>query len=483
MVRKLLVRSGISRIKKYQKNEKCAQHFQRGVEEQYRRAMQIISEPSRLNVLKLAWPLILASASDVIMTTVDMAFVGHLGTVQIAAVGLSGLFIWATYNLFKGILICVGTMTSQNYGAKRYADSVAALYNGLFIAFLAALFLLFYRYATPTLFTLMKPSQAIQEVAIGYTNIRLFGAFGFLSCIAFAGFFRGIGRPRIILRVSIVMNLLNALLDYLFIFIFDLGVFGAALATAVSQFTGMFLYITCFSFSKLENIPVYIRLPIIKYGELKKLLRIGVPFSLKIFSEVFIFFLFTVMVGRLGDAQLAATTIMIQILTFTNMTALGFGQAGEVVVGQNIGARRYDDAVKSGQYSIELNAFFTIGFSVVLLLFPKAICSIFNQDPLVAAYFSLIVFFGVVEVCFDGLQMVAGGCLGGAGDTKVQFYIMLFLGYLFFLPMVYIFAFELKLGVFGAWLASAVFILIFAVLLYYRFRSRAWKKIVLVEAL
>lgn len=439
------------------------------------------NKAARLGIMKLAWPLILASASDVIMTTVDTAFVGHLGTAQIAAVGLSGLFIWATYNLFKGIQICVGTLVSQNFGAQRYRYSTIALYSGLLIAFIAAILMFCYRYAAPFLFTLMKPSQAVQEAATIYTQIRLLGALGFLSSIAFASFFRGIGKPGYILKISVAANSLNIILDYLLIFVFNMGIAGAAIATVISQMTGMLLYLSAFTFCNLDHFTKDLKLPSIDIKELFKLLHIGVPYSLKTFSEVFIFFLFTVMIGRLGDAQLAATTIMIQLLIFTNMTALGIGQAGEVMVGQNIGRKQYDDATKSGLLSMELNAIFTIVFSLILLVFPKEICSIFNQDPLVINYFSLIIVFGVVEVCFDGLQMVAGGCLGGAGDTKIQFYYIMILGYLLFLPLVYLFAFVLKWGVFGAWLASAIFILSFASLLYYRFRSGKWKNIELVE--
>ncbi len=440
-----------------------------------------VTEANRKTLLKLAWPLILASASDVIMTTVDTAFVGRLGTVQIAAVGLSGIFVWASYNFFKGTMLCVGALSSQNFGAGRYRYSVYALYNGLFLAILSAVALYFYRFAVPHLVSLMRPSEAVQQAAIQYTTIRLLGAAGFLCALAFAGFFRGIGSTRTVMKVSIFANLLNVVLDYFFIFTLGMGVAGAATATAISQTTSAVIYLGIFVFGRQEHFIGATKRLALKWGEMKKLLQIGIPFNLKIFSEVFVFFLFMMFIGRLGDAQLAATTIMVQLLVLTNMTALGVGQAGEVMVGQLIGSKCQGDAHNAGLLAMNTNMMFTLGFSAVLLLIPATICSVFNQDPIVINYFRTIVIFGVFQICFDGLQMVAGCCLEAAGDTKVQFYYMIGLGYLLFLPMLYYLTFIHGWGIKGAWLASAIFFVTLSAAMFYRFKRGKWKQIHLVE--
>lgn len=439
---------------------------------------------SRLDILSLGWPLALASAADIIMTTVDAIFVGHLGTAEIAAVGLSGIFIWASYNLFKGIPLCIGTFVSQNYGAKRFSNCVVSLYNGLLIVAIASLVFLLYRFLVPQLVVLMRPSPEVQQIAIQYTQIRILGAFGFLSCIAFASFYRGLGRTKIIFKVNLIINIMNVVLDYVLIFgvagIGALGVKGAAIATVISQFAGLVMYAMAFYSRRGIPFEKINRRPRFDFTEIRKLLEIGIPRSLSIFSEVFAVFIFTVFIGRLGAAQLAANTIMIQLVVLSNISAFGLGGAGAALVGQFIGAGRKDDAYKSGYYSIEMNTVATIIFSIALLLLPGSICSIFNGDPIVVQYFKQIVFFGVVFVLFDGLQLAANHCLCAAGDTKIPFYGMLVAAYLIFIPISYLFAFNFGWGIWGAWLGLAVYIFIYGAFVVHRFIKRAWEKIVLI---
>lgn len=446
----------------------------------------MLEKITRKELLKLAFPLFLASMSDLIMTTVDTIFVGRLGVVEIGAVGLSGIFIWASYNLFKGIPICTGTFVSQNYGAKKYPNCIVSLYNGLLVVAVSAAILFLYRYLVPHLVGLMKPSENVQEIATMYIQIRMLGALWFLSNIAFASFYRGIGKTGIIFRVNIAANLLNVVLDYILVFgvmgLGGLGVKGAAIATVISQFSGTVLYLFAF-YSKREKVfegsSMRLRFD---FPELKKLLDIGIPKNLAIFSEVFATFMFTVFIGRLGDAQLAASTIMLQLVILSNASALGFGGAGAAMVGQYIGAGNRAEAYKSGYHSMEMNVIFTVVFSVVLVALSTQVCSIFNTDPMVIHYFNQIVFFGILFVCFDNLQIVAQYCLAGAGDTKIPFYAMLVAAYIIYIPLAYLFAFRLELGIWGAWMAAAIFVMSYAVFVVGRFMKKSWQKIVLLSA-
>jgi MATE family multidrug resistance protein len=132
------------------------------------------------NILKLAFPLMLANMSDLILSTVDAIFVGQLGVSEIAAVGLSGLFIWASYNLFKGPALSVNALVSQYFGAGYFSKCGQALINGIIISLFSGILLLVYRIFIPDLVALMKPSNEIQELATSYIQIRMFGGVWFL---------------------------------------------------------------------------------------------------------------------------------------------------------------------------------------------------------------------------------------------------------------------------------------------------------------
>lgn len=434
---------------------------------------------SYISIFTFSLPLILASASDVIMSTVDTAFIGHVGKVEIAAVGLSGLFVWAVYNLVKGILVSVGTLVSQNFGAKQYRQIVISVHCGLLISLIAAVLFFLLRSILPFLLSYMNPSADIQQAANTYLSIRFLGAFGFFGAIVFAALYRSLNLAKFVLITSIFANFTNILLDYLLIFTFDYGIQGAAIATVISQWLSFAIYIVLFiyyDFSKigiLENIKKFFG---IELTLLKKLLSIGIPYSLKFFSEVMIFYLFIMMSGWLSVDALAVTTIMFQIVIFTNMTASGIGHSAQVLVGQKIGAKELDSAKKAGRLCVELNLFIALGFSIILVLFSKYLIMIFNSEQSIASLFSSISFFGACMICGDGLQMVAGSALNGACDTKIQFKYMMIYGYVLFVPLCYILTFDFKLQLFGAWIAMAIFILLLGFALTYRFYSGQWEK-------
>lgn len=436
---------------------------------------------SRKYVLKLAFPLFFASMSDVVMTAVDTMFVGKLGVPEIAAVGLSGIFIWASYNFFKGIPLCVGTFVSQNYGAKRYSKTIESLYNGLLIATISAIILFFYRYLVPYLVLLMKPSENVQNIAIPYIQIRMLGAVGFLSNIAFASFYKGIGKTSVIFKLNLLINIANIILDYFLIFGFNSfagwGVKGAAIATVISQLGGLAIYslhFYTFRLNQFRNISKKIRF---NYAELKKLLHIGIPKNLFIFSITFSLFIFLVWIGRLGNTQLAATTIMFQLVLLSTISATGLGGAGSIYIGQYLGAQRSHSAFKSGYYAIEINLIMTLIFCVAIILAPSKICSLFNSNHDVIMYFNKILYLGILFIIFDNIQMVISQCLSGAGDTKIPFYAMLINAYLIFIPLTYLLTFKMGLGLSGAWLSNAIFMGLYATFTIYRYASKKWLKI------
>jgi len=323
-------------------------------------------------------------------------------------------------------------------------------------------------------------------MAVIYTQMRLMGAPFYLANYVFASFYRGIGDNKIILKINIVINIINIFLDYILIFGFSeikgMGIKGAAIATVISQLIGTLAYIVLFYKFKCEenkNSNYKLRFD---SSELVTLVKVGFPRGLAMFAELFAAFVFVTLLGRLGDAQLAASTIMLQIVLFSNITALGLGRAGASLIGQFIGAKRKESAYKSGYYSAEINFTFTVMFSVLLIINSKNICSIFNTDPNVILFFDRIVVFGAIFVCFDGLQIIMNYCLGGAGDTKYPLYIILVVAYLIFIPLVYLLAFHFEYGIWGAWLASSIFIVLYGTLLFYRFVKKRWQMINLMPA-
>jgi len=424
-----------------------------------------------LNLIKYSIPLILAYSSDMLMSTVDTVFVGKLGMVEMAAIGFSSIFVWALYNLFKGILICVGTFVSTCHGKKDLTGARVALWNGLFVAFIASCLIFAFRYILPFVLRNLNLPHDVWTCANSYIDIRLLGAVGFLSSVAFASYFRGINKPKYILYASIFSNILNIILDYLLIYTFQYGITGAAVATAISQVVSLIIY-TSLYFNEIGKFSFVHEVRLISKENVRQLLVLGVPYSLKIFAEVFIYLAFTTMIGWIGSVELAATAVMNQIFVFVGACAHAIGGATQVLVGQNVGKNDMAEAKSYGLLAILLNAMVTVIFASILIIFNKYICFIFNEQPEVISSFSMIVVIGSIALCFDGVHMVAGCALAGSYDTKFQFNLIIMVGYVLFLPITYLSISVYHNSLVMSWLLLAIFMFIMATILSVRFKVR-----------
>ena len=169
-------------------------------------------------VLKLAYPIVISMVSRTVMTFVDTAMVGRLGTSQMAAVGLAGITTWTILSFFSGLLTCINTFVAQHHGANQPRMVAIITWQGLYLAFGSYLLLILVSQFSPYLFALMKPSLEVQQFGTAYIQIRLFGGIGTLIYFAMSSYFRGIGDTRTPMWIEIFANLTNMTFDYLLIF-------------------------------------------------------------------------------------------------------------------------------------------------------------------------------------------------------------------------------------------------------------------------
>src|SRR3989338_5626678 len=293
------------------------------------------------------------------------------------------------------------------------------------------------------------------------------------------GFFQGIGNTKIPMWVSLAANLLNAVLAWVWVLGWNghggYGVAGAACATVVANLFSSLLYWFFFRRSSLgrsENDSLF---PL-DLAMLKKLTTLGVPIGAQMFFGITSFIVFCLFIGWLGDADLAANRIVLQMDQLAFMPIVGIGQAAQVIVGQYVGAGQPWIAKQLTRKAILLGTVFEVVLGLLYLGFAGPIVRFFSNDPAVIALGIPVMRFAIVWMAFDATFLISMSALRGAGDVRWPMMMNLLTSYGLRLPLVYWISFTWGYGFFGAWVGLTISLILLGLILYARFASGRWMR-------
>lgn len=416
-------------------------------------------------VLSLALPAVGEMILYMMIWVFDTMMVGQYGgNVAVSTVGLSSEVMYTFSGIFISVGISVGvtSLVARNVGAKRF--NLAEEYGtlgvalGTFISFIIAF----------TTFTFSKnilhiagASEEVIKHGVVYMRITSIGVFFNMIANVFSAILRGYGNTKTPLLVSIVVNIINLVFDWLLIFghlgFPELGIRGAAIATAMAQIGGfILLLIYMIKKSKLKVRVTYIYN--FKINELKALLRLSIPSSLQEASFSVSRLLSTFFIMHLGTIAFAANQITTTIESISFMPGWGFAVAATTLVGHKIGEENYK-AAKEYAYTCTLLGIAIMTFcSLLFLAFPNTLIRFFinSSEQEVIRLGALCLMVASIEQPFMALSMIFGGSLKGAGDTRTPFTVSFISSWLIRLPLMFYFVYTLKTSVVYVWWITAI---------------------------
>ena len=419
--------------------------------------------------------------SQTIMWTVDSAMVGHVGKTELAAVGLGGLMVFTLYSFFIGLSYSINPYVSQSLGARNYSNCSHYMWHGLYLGIASGAIILAIRHFNPWTIDVLGPPPEVRPLCLTYSSIRMLSGPFFILHYYYSNFFRGIGNTRTPMKVAIVANLTNIVIDYFLIFgkgpFPALGVAGAAWATFISNvLSASILCVISLSSAYRRRFETH-RHWQLRRGSISKLLKVGTPIGLHYVLDIGSFLVFSAYVGRIGIEALATNQIIIQILALSFMPCNGIAVAATTLMGRYIGAGDLHLAKKSGYRALHLGLILTGLIALCYLLFPESLIRLFNDDPTVVYLGKRIILLAALFQLFDGVQIVTSGSLRGAGDTKVPMMLALGGGWFLFLPLAYIFGSLLHGGIVGAWVGATIYVVFLGVGMFLRLKTDHWKRI------
>jgi len=434
-------------------------------------------------VFKLSAPLMLGMMSQVLLNVVDAAMVGRLGAPELAAVGLGSLSFLMVALSFESLGTGTQILAARRWGEKNRWKASQVLLNSLLLTVPLGLLLtsLGVFKAIPFIRFLVAEPE-VQNLTATYIRIRFLCLLFFMIFTSFRGYFDGVGKTHIRMWYMILVVLLNIILNYLLIFgkfgFPRMEVAGAALATTISVAIGSIYILICgFRDEVLRHHPFFLKSHV-HLDVINNIVHFSFPRGLRMFFFFGAFLIFFKLVGMIGVNELAASNILLAILSFAFMPGMGIGIAGGTLIGQSLGGRKFQAARHYGWASVRLGIVF-MGFSgLAFMIFPREILSVFTPDLAVieVGVWPLMIL-GVVQV-FDAVGIVLSQVLEGAGATHWVLKAEIIIYWLFLLPLTYVFTAVLGWGLVGAWAGIGIMMVVYSVVMAMKFKSDTWLNII-----
>ncbi|GAA4275394.1 MATE family efflux transporter [Aquimarina mytili] len=435
----------------------------------------------RRAIFMLSVPMVLEMMMESIFFLVDAYFVSSLGANAIATVGLTESVLTLVYAVAIGLSMGVTAIVARRVGEQdiRGASQVAvqSIFLGIIVAMIISLIGILF---PKEILGLMGAESDLIADGYRYTQILLGGNVTIMLLFLINAVFRGAGDASVAMRVLIFSNLLNIVLDPMFIFGFGpipaFGVQGAAIATTIGRGSAVIfqLLILFYGWSKIK---VALKDIVFQATIMLNLIKVSLggigQFIIGTSSWVFLMRI----MAEFGSEVLAGYTIAIRVLMFTLMPSWGMSNAAATLVGQNLGAKKPDRAEKSVWKTGKYNAWFMIAVSIFYLLFAEMIIKIFSDEALVIEYGALSLRVIAAGYVFYAYGMVIIQSFNGAGDTLTPTIINFFCFWVFQLPFAYLGALVLDWGAMGVFLAITFAEVLIAIIGIIWFRKGTWKKV------
>ncbi len=430
----------------------------------------------------MSWPLMLTTVAGSITSMVDIQVAGLLGSTAQAAVGLSEqiLFLFMIFVLSVG----VGTtaIVSRGYGAGDLSDTIDGTAQSISLAVIMGLGLAAVAFAVSQ-FVLPIFSSSSAMLDLGRLYLSIFASFllpfSLLSIVNAA--FRAIGDAKTPLAVVLVSTGICIAGDYLTVVgnwpVPGLGIRGIAFSALAGNTVATGLALWRLSRSPLKD--SFNRLWPLSPAMMRRVVHIGIPSALhRLNWSAAVFALFFILARLSHPVQaIASWTVGIRIESIVFMPLMALSMAVSSIVGQNVGARQIRRAYEAGWRTTWAGVVLMVVLGTALFAGADPLARLMSHDATAIEYTIGYLRINALSEPFLALAMVLSGALQGAGDTRTPMWISVLCNWLVRLPLAWLLALTFGLGANGCWIAMALGVTCFGLLVSWRFASGDWIKV------
>ena len=442
--------------------------------------------------LKVALPVMFTQFGAAMVALADSIMVGHYSTADLAAVSFSNALFFTVMVFSMGAVMGVTPLVGHVHGrlekllaqgttdeeiAHKHRQITSYMANGLVFTGLMCIFsLAILAPCIPVLDAFGQEPEVVTCARPYYTLIVLSIVPFLLFCFS-KQFLEGLGNTMVAMLITLGCNLLNILLNWVFIFghwgFEPMGAEGAGWASLIARMLMPVCFLVAMSCkAEWRRYLTAMRRYLVTRREVEHLFTIGIPIGLQSFAEAFLFTASFVFIGWISKEALAAHHIANQMADLTFMLALGIGSATTIRVSHQLGKGDLHAVRMASHASVHLCLLMNTIGAAIMIFGRNYIPYIFTDDPEVVPIASTLLIIAGTLQYVDGLQCIGAAMLRGIQDVRVPMRIALFAYIGVALPLGLALTFPLGLGAKGMWIAFVVALAIPAVLFHIRFHNQ-----------
>ncbi len=432
------------------------------------------------NLLTLSWPIMISSSLGTLGPTIDMIWVGKLGSAAIAGVGVGGMAVMLVMVGRWGINVGTRAIIARFVGAgdvkgANHVAQQAFVISATYAIVMAAVGIFF----TEPILSLFGLEADVIAEGVAYTRIMFIGSAAMSFRLMTDGIMQASGDAMTPMKIAIFFRLFHVALCPFLIFgwwIFPrLGVSGAAMTNIVSQSLGTILGLG-FLFTGRSRLRLTLRNFHLDLNIIWRIVKVGIPTSIMGMQRTLGNLVLIWFMVPFGTFAVAAHTLGQRVEMLLFMPGMGLGMAAGVLAGQNLGAKQPERAEKSAWLAVGFMEGFMVICSVAILLWAENIIRVFNTEPGLVEIASTFLRIATASYLLLGFTVILRHCLSGAGDTLPPMLLTLLMIWVVQLPLAFFLPQVTNLGMYGIRWAIVAGVVVGAVAYTIYFRLGRWKR-------
>ncbi|RSK52811.1 MATE family efflux transporter [Bacillus canaveralius] len=413
-------------------------------------------------ILILLIPILITQLGMFSMVFFNTVMSGKYNPADLAGVAI-GSSIWnPIFTGLSGILLAVSPIAAQRFGEKKNSEITSVVAHGIYLAVLIALLVIIVGiFALNPLLKNMDLNPSVAQTAHDYLVALSFGMIPLFIFNVLRAFIYSLGKTRIVMIITIASLPINFFLNYVLIFgkfgFPELGGAGAGYSTAITYW--MLSGVTAWIIARQEPFSAYnvfSSMNHFSFAECKEILKIGVPMGLSTFFETSMFAVVTILLSRFDITTIASYQSALNIVSFLYMIPISISIALTVLVGFEVGARRYQDAKIYSWMGIALSVLIALCTGLMVIIFRYEVAGVYSNEAAVIALTAHFLIYALFFQISDAIQATAQAALRGYKDVNIAFIMTLIAYWLICLPVGFILAHHTKLGATGYWIGLTI---------------------------
>ncbi|HEV3144592.1 MAG TPA: MATE family efflux transporter [Gemmataceae bacterium] len=439
---------------------------------------------------RVALPLVLSNAFWTLQITAGRVMLSRQNSETVGAAMSAGVLYWAMFALLHQTASYAATFVAQYLGAGRPHRVGPAIWQAIHFSLVTGmLFLLLLPFA-PQLFSLSGHSAVMQELEVRYFRAISFATLPLLLIASVNSFFAGRGKTWPVLWMNVVGMVVEISVGYVLIYGYGsipaLGITGAGWATVtaswVSAIFGLVLLLRRQYRKEFATLSGWRP----ERALFLRLLRFGLPNGLQFSLDAWAFTIFLLLIGRMGDAELTATSMAFTINSLALVPMLGLAQGVAVLVGQRLGMNRPDIASRSAYRGVFWCLVYTLAMAAIYAFAPELLMNCFRDRDAtkweaVAAIVPLLLRFVALYCLFESMSLILSSALRGAGDTLFVSIVTLLMAWLL-MVVPSIWAWKTGKSMYWSWSFATGYLIVLSFIFWARFWQGRWRTMRVIEA-